>query len=95
MITSYSQESTLQQAFKETFGGERPCDLCKIIQAVDETEQDAPLNTNESSKLVLMLGLAKPIYISAPSPRFEAQTCIEWKPESAHCAVPTPPPRLA
>ena len=35
MVANYSQESSIEQAFFETFGGERPCDLCKIITAVD------------------------------------------------------------
>ena len=40
MVASYSRESSIEQAFAETFGGDRPCELCKIITAVD-TEQES------------------------------------------------------
>lgn len=95
MITSYSQESSIEQAIKETFGGERPCDLCMIIQAVDETEQDTPLNVNESIKLTLMLGLAQPIIVERPRPEAIIGSHIAQEPENALMVVPTPPPRLA
>jgi hypothetical protein len=95
MIASYSQESTIEQAFKETFGGDRPCELCKIIKAADEPEQETPLSTGEGNKLTLMLGLAKPICIESPHVEIATRPCIEWNPESAHIAVPTPPPRAA
>lgn len=94
MVVSYSQDSTIEQAFKETFGGERPCDMCKIITAVDETEQETPLNVNESSKLTLMLGLAKPIKINVPESDTAHALCTQQSPESALNTVPTPPPRL-
>ena len=44
MVANYSQESSIEQAFVETFGGERPCELCKIITAVDTAEQESTPN---------------------------------------------------
>ncbi len=93
MMASYSQESSIEQAFKETFGGDRPCDLCKIIQAVDVTEQEAPTRYTESEKLNLMLGLATPILIGAPKASLQKQLFIVSEPENALLTVPTPPPR--
>ena len=42
MVASYSQESSIEQAFAETFGGDRPCELCKIITAVDTEQESTP-----------------------------------------------------
>ena len=42
MMASYSQESSIEQALAETFGGERPCELCKLITAVETEQQTAP-----------------------------------------------------
>ncbi len=95
MVASYSQESSIEQAFKETFGGDRPCELCKIITAVDETQQEHPLNSSESRKLTLMLGLAKAISLTVPETKVSTTLCTERRPENALTAVPTPPPRLA
>ncbi|MEN8661048.1 MAG: hypothetical protein ABF330_00985 [Lentimonas sp.] len=95
MIASYSQKSTIEQAFKETFGGDRPCELCDFIKAVDESESENPLNISESHKLTLMLGLAQPIFLNTPRPRIIERLWLKWNPENAHFAVPTPPPRLA
>lgn len=95
MIASYSQESSIEQAFEDTFGGERPCELCKIIKAVDESDNQTPLNISESHKLTLMLGLARPVYLNTPCSWIIERSWLEWNPENAHHAVPTPPPRLA
>ena len=94
MVASYSQESTIEQAFKETFGGERPCDLCEIITAVDRSDRDSTHTTGESSKLTLMLGMAQPIIIDLPSTELSMSPKRKRTPESVLPTVPTPPPRL-
>lgn len=95
MVASYSQEGTIEQAFKDTFGGERPCEMCKIITAVEDSENETPLNTGESKKLTLMLGLAKPILITVPEAVFKPVVRAQTAPENALLRVPTPPPRVA
>jgi hypothetical protein len=95
MIATYSQESGIEQAFQETFGGDRPCELCKIIKAVEDPENETPQLASDNNKLQLMLGLAKPICIPSPRAEVAPRQCIEWNPESAHLSAPTPPPRVA
>jgi hypothetical protein len=94
MVASYSQESTIEQAFKDTFGGERPCSMCKIITAVSETEPETPRTVRDSSKLTLMLGLAKSIKVHVPQADTAFELCSQQRPRSALNTVPTPPPRL-
>ena len=94
MVASYSQESTIEQAFKDTFGGERPCDLCEIITAVDRSDRDSTHTTGESTKLTLMLEMAQPIIIGMPSTELSMSSTRRRTPESALPTVPTPPPRL-
>jgi len=93
MVTSYSQESSIEQAFKDTFGGDRPCELCKIINAVDESQEESPLQISESSKLTLMLGLAKAIQIHVSEEESAYSVCNTERPLDAFLVVPTPPPR--
>ena len=96
MVASYSQDSSIEQAFAETFGGDRPCELCKIITAVDTEQESAPTQrTSETKSLKLMLGQAPrttfaPIYFIAAK-----RSSVELAPPLRHPRVPTPPPRFA
>ncbi|MGB0409579.1 MAG: hypothetical protein ACPG3X_02215 [Opitutales bacterium] len=95
MITSYSQESSIEQAFRETFGGDRPCDMCRLIDTV-ETEQDgaAPLpNKKDFQSLKLMLGLGRAIRLPQPRTWEIERLADSWAYESVGQRVPTPPPR--
>ena len=95
MIASYSQESSFQQAIVETFGDERPCDICQTIDAVEEKENSSPMATSHQTEIKLMLGLARPVDVSASSAPFEHQSTLVCKPDNAHLPVSTPPPRAA
>ena len=96
MVASYSQESSIEQAFAETFGGDRPCELCKLISAVDAEQESTPAKaSNEVKSLKLMLGQA-PRSTIAPTHFITAKrgntdrTALQRHPD-----VPTPPPRVA
>ena len=97
MVANYSQESSIEQAFVETFGGERPCELCKIITAVDTAEQESAPNKEptEIKGLKLLHGQAEhfnaaPKCWIAPNGRTTEQSAA-----TRHQDVPTPPPRRA
>ena len=97
MVANYSQESSIEQAFVETFGGERPCELCKIITAVDTAEQESAPNKEptEIKGLKLLLGQAEHFNAApkcgiAPKGRTTEQSAA-----TRHQDVPTPPPRRA
>jgi hypothetical protein len=96
MVASYSQESSIEQAFAETFGGDRPCELCKIITAVDtEQESSNPTqNTSETKILKLIIDQA-PRITFAPTHFIAAQhSTVDQASPHRHLDVPTPPPRL-
>ncbi|MGB0334883.1 MAG: hypothetical protein ACPGGN_05985 [Opitutales bacterium] len=93
MLASYSQESSFQQAFVETFGDERPCELCLVIDAVEETERDLPVQQTPDNDLKLMLGLACAVRIQAPVAAYQPAAIPVGKPEDVSGRVPTPPPR--
>ncbi|MFQ3224782.1 MAG: hypothetical protein ACI8Z5_001034 [Lentimonas sp.] len=95
MVASYSQESNIEQAFADTFGGDRPCELCKIITAVD-AEETAPIKEpSEIKSLKLLLGQAERLtrapthFIVAKRGNNDRSGLLR------HPDVPTPPPRLA
>ncbi|NBB79685.1 MAG: hypothetical protein GVY36_09610 [Verrucomicrobia bacterium] len=96
MLASYSQESSFQQAIIDTFGDERPCDLCKVIDAVEKSDDTSRSALNSKQKdLKLMLGLGRAIQIFRPTSAESSEATIVCEPENAHRAVPTPPPRVA
>ena len=97
MLASYSQESSLEQAIRETFGSERPCSMCQIIDAVEQEQSggnegkatfktgDFKLITHAGADLIFpRVGLRG----SAPLP-------ATVKGPTALAEVPTPPPRVA
>lgn len=95
-MASYSQESSIEQAFAETFGGDRPCELCKIITAVDIEQESVPFKeSSETKSLKLMLGQASRITI-APTHFIAAKRSYgDQFGLQRHLKVPTPPPRFA
>lgn len=96
MLASYSQESSLEQAIVETFGDERPCELCRVIDAVEDTESThGTTQRSEHKDLKLMLGLGRAIQVIVPSQAYEPKAAIICEPENALLTVPTPPPRAA
>lgn len=95
MLASYSQESSFQQAIIETFGDERPCDVCRVIDAVEETENHRTAQRSEHKEIKLMLGLGRAIKVAAPQAPFEPGDATVCEPENALSLVPTPPPRAA
>jgi hypothetical protein len=55
MLASYSQESSFEQAIIETFGGDRPCEICKFIQTIDTESTPRPkqkANDHSDFKLI-------------------------------------------
>lgn len=95
MIANYSQESSFQQAIVETFGDERPCDVCRVIDAAEETEGGSPIAQSNQTEMKLMLGLGRPVNVSAPCEPFEHRSTLVCEPENALLPVSTPPPRAA
>ena len=96
MLASYSQQSSLEQAIVETFGDERPCDLCRVIDAVEETNATKDTARRSDSKdIKLMLGLSRAIEVIVPTQAYAPKAAIVCKPENAQQRVPTPPPRVA
>jgi hypothetical protein len=95
MMASYSQESSIEQAFAETFGGDHPCELCKIITAVDTEQDSAPVGErSEVKSLKLMLGQAERITIAPTHFIAAKRSVVDQASPHRHPDVPTPPPRL-
>ena len=95
MLASYSQESSFQQAIVETFGDERPCEVCRVIDAVEDSEREAHVAQAGQNEIKLMLGLARAIRIKIPAAACRPAAILVGKPEDVSGRVPTPPPRRA
>jgi len=99
MIASYSMESGILLGAKETFSGERPCNLCKTIAEAKKAEggkkQDAPAPTQSAKQAHDFLAsreaaLEPPSATTAPTILFFGHLFQDGT--SAH-APPLPPPR--
>ena len=96
MLTSYSQEGSFEQTITETFGDERPCDICIVIDLLEKNESNkGETQRAENTDIKLMLGLGRAIEMVAPSRAYEPKVTAVCKPENAHLSVPTPPPKVA
>lgn len=95
MLHRYSQESNIEQAFKETFSGERPCEMCRMIESVKKSKEspDAAPYTNETKSLNLMLGLERAIVVPEPASFRGRRSISRTYFSSFEREVPTPPPR--
>jgi hypothetical protein len=99
MLVSYSQDEGLLQAAKDTFSGEKPCELCHKIAAAkesDPTGDKEPLAPLGSGKLLQEM-IASEVVAARP-PRatdFVAEGFAGVIPplERGSAAPPTPPPR--
>ncbi len=95
MLVSYSSHDTFQQAVIDTFSDDRPCDMCRIIDALEVVEGELPPMQIEQEEIKLMLGLARAISIITPIVTSQSWQVKGCKPEDALFVVPTPPPRAA
>ncbi|MFT5837333.1 MAG: hypothetical protein ACI9ZV_000838 [Candidatus Azotimanducaceae bacterium] len=95
MVASYSQESSFEQAIIETFGDQRPCDVCRVIDSVEATQSSNTAQRSENKDIKLMLGLGRAVQLIVPTQAYQPKATVVCKPENALLAVPTPPPRTA
>ncbi|NBB79789.1 MAG: hypothetical protein GVY36_10130 [Verrucomicrobia bacterium] len=95
MLSSYAQEDGIEQAIRETFNGERPCQLCQIIQASETREQPLAPNRVDSKQGDFQLVLIEIDAITLPKhakPRLPRPDHAAMLPVRSG-DVPVPPPR--
>lgn len=96
MLTNYSQQSSFEQAIIETFGGDRPCEVCKFIQAGDTESFPQPEQKNSESKsFKLLIGRVTDICVIPAHSKVPYRLIVIKHQPSLLYEVPTPPPRAA
>lgn len=95
MLASYSQEGSIQTAVHDTFSGERPCGLCKIISEVENKEQETPARTRvtESKDLLLLPGHIRQACLFLPPGHRTKASVSPHFPKDPLLIEPGPPPR--
>ena len=94
MLASYSTETSFDQAVRDTFGGDKPCHLCTIVEKAGDAPSDPPAaSPDRERELRLMLGLARPLTVDRPRPADRGETPYTKGPARRTANVPTPPPR--
>lgn len=96
MLVNYSQQSSFEQAVVETFGGDRPCGMCKFIQTTDEEGTPAKeAQPSESKGFKLILGYASKLCALPRHSKFSYYRLSEETQQLLSQKVPTPPPESA
>lgn len=102
MLVSYSKHDGLLQGAKDTFSGEKPCELCCKIAAAKKTDsspekKDLPLPSSASPGKLLqdflpceIVSVKPPRFTDSPSLPFPG-LCVPL--ETAGASPPVPPPR--
>lgn len=102
MLVSYSKDDGLLQGAKDTFSGEKPCELCCKIAAAKKADpssqekKEAPLPVASAGKLIQdfllfeIASLKPPRFTDLPSISFPG-LCVPV--ETAGASPPVPPPR--
>ena len=95
MLISYTQQSSLQTAVADTFSGQRPCELCHIIEAVEQEQETPTPGSRTADDFRLLIPQLTRVLLSAPPHQEFAYAETIIRPESWHWPVPAPPPRQA
>ena len=93
MLSSYAQEDGIEQAIRETFSGERPCQLCKIIEATDEQNTQERSARPQAEDFRLLLSNFAKVKLDLPPHRQASFRRFDASPQTVVENVPTPPPR--
>ena len=99
MLVTYSQDDGIVQAAKDTFSGEKPCELCTRIASARESapagqEPLAPPSVS-SAKLLQEMIATEPLALKPPRPTdlaFPAFPATRGFPGHDRDAPPIPPP---
>ncbi|TVR08802.1 MAG: hypothetical protein EA401_13520 [Planctomycetota bacterium] len=94
MLVSYSLQEGLEQGWRDTFSGERPCDLCVALQATDQ-EPSAAITAREDLRphmphYALRASIAP---VLPPAPQVHIATSPDpgrWFPWQPQPAAPVP-----
>ncbi len=72
MIVDYSAEKGLVEGMKDTFGGERPCELCASIAEAKKSDSTSPENPWKSQlKKLELKNLLSTEQLAASKPRYD------------------------
>lgn len=103
MLLDYSKQSGWSRAVEDTFGGEKPCDLCRKIESARENSPApgnpaVPLHAEQAGKIlrellpVAFASLRDPVArLIEPSPPISPVRLLHRSAD----APPVPPPRHA
>jgi len=94
MIVNYSKESSLAVGIQETFSGERPCGMCKVLQGDHDRNSPLPSKANApADELRLLLPIAPRLQLSPPERKTDRMIANAEKWQDCHGKTPTPPPK--
>ena len=90
MAVSYSQSETVAVAFKKTFGGEYPCELCKLVKEGKAAEQKGERQKFETKFDFFAMAGTCGLFPPRPFRHFHP---IPARADVRNAAPPLPPPR--
>jgi glycine cleavage system pyridoxal-binding protein P len=92
MLVAYSAEQSLAEALADTFGGERPCEMCVTIQKEKSAEQKKEAATHSIKQIEGVLAADAVLVIPERRDGFAVATLANWR--ALSFSPPTPPPKV-
>ena len=93
MLVRYTQESSIPEAVADTFSGQRPCELCHIIETVEQEKEKQTLSTRAADDFRLLIPKLERVVLSSPPLlSFEHPQHVS-QPPSVPVSTPAPPPK--
>jgi hypothetical protein len=97
MFIDYSKENGLIQGAKDTFSGEKPCELCCKIKAAEKQEKQSPLQLPAERLTKLTEGLIRSSDVVVPYPTFSIAPPMAFSDAALSAGIgpnapPVPPP---
>ncbi len=93
MIHDYSQTMPLSTAIEKTFNGTAPCEICVVVEDVQQQEPAQQIERASSDKVLLAFQPTEPVILTEPEYSWpgsiDRDGLIRTKP------VPVRPPKLA
>lgn len=93
MLVSYSQESSLEQAVRDTFSGERPCAMCTAISTTREKEPEPGAAPQRAEELRLLPCPSVQIDFGTASSQLKYSSGELLRLLAGFSRVPVPPPK--
>lgn len=94
MVVTYSVNAgSVKQGLSDTFDGQHPCALCKVVEKGQQSEKKGPLAPTAKLKLQLLLFCEPAVVFFSPPTEYQFSVSDNETGARLSSTPPVPPPR--